>query len=103
MTAGGNAAASEAKAAEALVPEDGTVVPDIEVTILEVSQMKYHVLYRAAVMDGNGVFAGGEELEILAEDEQQEILEEGKAYRVSLAYDSGREIPFRLLAGTVLQ
>lgn len=74
---------------------DGTVVIGVEIIILEKSQMKYHTVYRASVLDGNGVFSVGEELEIWMEEEQEEIWTEGETYRVDLIYDSRWEIPFR--------
>lgn len=84
-------------AAEEEVPglADGTVIIGVEINILEVSQMKYHTICRALVMDGNGVFSVGEELEILVEGEQEAIWAEGETYRVDLIYDSQWEIPFR--------
>lgn len=75
---------------------DGTVLPGMEVRILEASQMKYHTVYRAEVRKGNDIFSAGEELEILAEEGQGEPLAEGEAYCVDLIYDSQWEIPFRL-------
>lgn len=75
---------------------DGTVIPGMEVRILEASQMKYHTVYRAEVRKGNDIFSAGEELEILAEEGQGEPLAEGEAYCVDLIYDSRWEIPFRL-------
>lgn len=75
---------------------DGTVIPGMEVRILEASQMKYHTVYRAEVRKGNDIFSAGEELEILAEEGQGEPLAEGEAYCVDLIYDSQWEIPFRL-------
>lgn len=74
---------------------DGTVVIDVEINILEMSQMKYHTVCRASVTDGNGVLSAGEELEILMEEGQEEIWAEGETYRVDLIYDSRWEIPFR--------
>lgn len=74
---------------------DGTVATGIEINIVEVSQMKYHTVYRVSVIDGNGVFSVGEELEILTEAEQKEIWAEGETYQVDLIYDSRWEIPFR--------
>lgn len=75
---------------------DGTVLPGMEVRILEASQMKYHTVYRAEVRKENDIFSAGEELEILAEEGQGEPLAEGEAYCVDLIYDSRWEIPFRL-------
>lgn len=81
--------------AEAPAMADGTVATGIEINIVEVSQMKYHTVYRVSVIDGNGVFPVGEELEILTEGEQKEIWAEGETYQVDLIYDSRWEIPFR--------
>lgn len=75
---------------------DGTVVPGVEVRILEKVQMNYHTVYRAEVRNENDIFSAGEELEILAEEGQGETLAEGEAYCVDLIYDSRWEIPFRL-------
>ena len=80
---------------EAPAMADGTVATGIEINIVEVSQMKYHTVYRVSVIDGNGVFPVGEELEILTEGEQKEIWAEGETYQVDLIYDSRWEIPFR--------
>lgn len=77
--------------------EDGAVLEKLDIRIEEITQMKYHSLYRVAVVeDRNGVFQRGDELTIMAEGNQQENFREGEIYSISVVYDSRSEVMFHL-------
>ena len=69
--------------------EDGTVIGGLDVKIVEATQMKYHSLYRAIVLeDRSGVLQTGDEIMVMAERDGAEEIEEGCTYCFSLAYVS---------------
>lgn len=81
-----------------VVLADGSAIENIKVRILETDELKYHITYKASVEeDASGVFDSGYEIEFIAEKSLQEILEEEKAYQVTLIYESDSDIPFRLI------
>lgn len=81
-----------------VVLADGSAIENIKVRILKTDELKYHITYKASVEeDASGVFDRGEEIEFIGEKSLQEILEEEKAYQVTLIYESDSDIPFRLI------
>ena len=69
------------------------MLEELDIRIEEITQMKYHSLYRVAVVeDRNGVFQRGDELTIMAEGNQQENFREGEIYSISVVYDSRSEV-----------
>ncbi len=78
--------------------EDGTVIGGLDVKIVEATQMKYHSLYRAIVLeDRSGVLQTGDEIMVMAERDGAEEIEEGGTYCISVAYDSQSEVAFHLM------
>lgn len=96
-TAGENQEAEDAVCGT-VVLADGSAIENIKVRILEADELKYHITYKASVEeDASGVFDSGEEIEFIAEKSLQEILEEEKAYQVTLIFESDSDIPLRLI------
>lgn len=78
--------------------EDGAIIGGLDVKIMEATQMKYHSLYRAVVLeDRSGVFQTGDEIMVMAERNGAEEMEEGGTYYISVAYDSQSEPAFHLV------
>lgn len=78
--------------------EDGAIIGGLDVKIMEATQMKYHSLYRAVVLeDRSGVFQTGDEIMVMAERNGSEEMEEGGTYYISVAYDSQSEVAFHLV------
>ena len=70
----------------------------LDVKIVEATQMKYHSLYRAIVLeDRSGVLQTGDEIMVMAERNGAEEIEEGGTYCISVAYDSQSEVAFHLM------
>ena len=81
---------------------ESTVIENIEVRILEITEMKYHTIYLAAVeKDESGTFRAEEEVEFIAEGTLRDALQEGDSCRVTLTYDARSEIAYHLTAVTL--
>lgn len=64
-----SAGKTEAKASKKVSLEDGTILENLQVNILEIENMNYHTIYRACVeVDETGTFQTGDVIEFISTD-----------------------------------
>ncbi len=75
--------------------EDGTVIGQVQVIVLEADGMQYHTVYRVEVeKDDSGLLAEGLKLRILSDNDTE--LAEGEEYQITVLYSEEASVPFRL-------
>ena len=84
---------------DADISEDITIIENITVKILKVTELQYHRVYLARVeQDESGSFDNQEEITFLSDDFSLDILQMGESYRITLLYDKQASISYRLFS-----
>ncbi len=94
---GGKAESADGEGeSEGLDIEDGTVIGQVHIRVLETTDMQYHTVYHVTVeQDDSGLLTEGAKLSILSDHSAE--LKEGVEYRISVLYSEEASVPFRLV------